>query len=80
MTPEQEQALQGHVQAIAEILYEVTPPEQLTTLGGIEQAVREQMQKQVMPEVGFFYHHSNRHERRTLTHSEKNPRRTESDQ
>ncbi len=31
-----------------------TPPEQLTTLGGIEQAVREQMQKHVMPEVGVF--------------------------
>ena len=30
MTPEQEQALHDHVQAIAEILYEATPPEQLT--------------------------------------------------
>lgn len=47
MIPEQEQALQDHVQAIAKILYEATPPEQLTTLGGIEQAVREQMQKHV---------------------------------
>lgn len=54
MTPEQEQALQEHVQAIAKILYKATPPEQLTTLGGIEQAVREQMQKHVMPEVGVF--------------------------
>jgi hypothetical protein len=54
MNPEQEQALQDHVQAIAKILYAATPPEQLTTLGGIEQAVREQMQKHVMPEVGIF--------------------------
>lgn len=54
MTPEQEQALQEHVQAIAKILYENTSPEQLKTLGGIEQAVREQMQKHVMPEVGVF--------------------------
>lgn len=54
MTPEQEQALHDHVQAIAQILYENTPPEQLKTLGGIEQAVREQMQKHVMPEVGVF--------------------------
>lgn len=54
MTPEQEQALQEHVQAIAKILYEDTPPEQLKTLGGIEQAVREQMQKHVMPAVGVF--------------------------
>ena len=54
MTPEQEQALQEHVQAIAKILYEDTPPEQLRTLGGIEQAVRGQMQKHVMPAVGVF--------------------------
>lgn len=54
MTPEQEQALQEHVLAIAKILYEDTPPEQLKTLGGIEQAVRDQMQKHVMPEVGVF--------------------------
>lgn len=54
MTPEQEQALQEHVQAIARILYENTPPSQLKTLGGIEQAVRDQMQKHVMPEVGIF--------------------------
>ena len=54
MTPEQEQALQEHVQAIARILYENTPAEQLKTLGGIEPAVREQIQKHVMPEVGIF--------------------------
>ncbi len=54
MTPEQQQALQEHIQAIAKILYDDTPPEQLTNLAGIEQAVRSQMQKHVMPEVGFF--------------------------
>ncbi len=54
MTPEQDQALQEHVQAIARIVYQNTPLEQLKTLGGIEQAVREQMQKHVMPEVGVF--------------------------
>lgn len=54
MTPEQEQSLQNHIQAIAQLLYEDTPPEQLKTLGGIEQAVRDQMQKYVMPEVGIF--------------------------
>lgn len=54
MTPEQQQALQEHIQAIAKILYEDTPAEQLTTLAGIEQAVRSQMQKHVMPEVGVF--------------------------
>lgn len=54
MTPEQQQALQAHIQAIAKILYDDTPPERLTTLAGIEQAVRDQMQKHVMPEVGVF--------------------------
>jgi len=52
MTPEQEQALHEHTQAIARILYENTPPAQLKTLGGIEQAVREQMQNHVLPAVG----------------------------
>ncbi len=54
MTPEQEQALQEHIQAIAKILYEDTPAEELKTLAGIEQAVRAQMQKHVLPEVGVF--------------------------
>ncbi|MBE9054431.1 ISKra4-like element ISNsp5 family transposase [Nostocales cyanobacterium LEGE 11386] len=55
MTPEQKQALQEHVKAIAKILYEDTSPERLTSLAGIEQAVRNQMQKHVMPEVGGFF-------------------------
>ena len=54
MTPKQQQALDQHIQAIAKILYEDTPSEQLTSLIGIEQAVRSQMQKHVMPEVGVF--------------------------
>jgi hypothetical protein len=54
MTPEQKQALQEHIQAIAKLLYEDTSPERLTNLAGIEEAVRSQMQKHVMPEVGVF--------------------------
>ncbi len=54
MTPSQQQALQEHIQATPTILYEDTPAEQLTNLAGIEQAVRSQMQKHVMPEVGIF--------------------------
>lgn len=54
MTPEQQQDLQEHIKAIAKILYDDTPPEQLISLAGIEQAVRSQMQKHVMPEVGVF--------------------------
>ncbi len=54
MTPEQQQDLQEHIKAISKILYDDTPPEQLTSLAGIEQAVRSQMQKHVMPQVGIF--------------------------
>lgn len=54
MTPEQKQALQEHIQAIAKILYEDTSKEKLDTLAGIEETVRSQMQKHVMPEVGVF--------------------------
>lgn len=54
MTPEQQQALQEHIKAIAKILYDDTPSEQVTSLAGIEQAVRSQMQKHVMPAVGVF--------------------------
>lgn len=54
MTPEQEQALQVHIKAIARILYDETPAAELTSLSGIEQAVRRQMQQHVMPEVGIF--------------------------
>lgn len=54
MTPEQEQALQAHIKAIAKILYDNTPPEQLTSLAGIEQTVRQQIHKHVMPSVGVF--------------------------
>ncbi len=43
MTPEKQQALQEHIQAIAKILYEDTSPEKLTSLAGIEEAVRSQM-------------------------------------
>jgi len=51
VTPEQQQELQEHIKAVSKILYDETPPEQLTSLAGIEQAVRSQMQKHVMPQV-----------------------------
>lgn len=75
MTPEQQQALEEHIQAIAKILYEDTLPEQLTSLAGIEQAVRSQMQKHVMPEVGVFYHKCHRHSRRLPPAAQEHPRR-----
>lgn len=54
MNIEQHQALQEHIQAIAKILYEETPTEELKTLGDIEQAVRRQMQQYVLPQIGIF--------------------------
>jgi hypothetical protein len=54
MNPEKQLALQEHIKEIAKILYEDTPPEKLDSLAGIEEAVRNQMQKYVMPFVGVF--------------------------
>lgn len=54
MNAQQTQRLQACVQEISEILYQDTPAEELTTLEGIEQAVRGHMLKEVSPRVGFF--------------------------
>jgi hypothetical protein len=54
MTPEQEQALKTHLQAIAQILYDNSDPEAMKTLEGIELAVRQQIQSHVSPELGSF--------------------------
>ena len=54
MTPEQEQALNAHIEAIAEILYDESDPAAMTTLEGIELTVREKIQAHVSPELGVF--------------------------
>jgi len=54
MTPEQEQALKLHLEAIAQILYEESDPEAMKTLEGIELSVREKIQAHVSPELGRF--------------------------
>lgn len=54
MTPEQEQALAEHVQAIAKILYEDADKSQMTNLAEIEAMVRAQVQQHVTPDVGVF--------------------------
>ncbi len=68
MTPENAVALKAHLQAIAAILYEETPPETLNTLEEIEQTVRQKVLKRVKlvgrklpphrlyvsPEIGVF--------------------------
>lgn len=46
--------IQDHARAIATLLYDETAPEQLTTLAGIEEAVRGQILEYVSPEIGLF--------------------------
>ncbi len=54
MTPEKTEALEAHLKAIAAILYEETPIEQLNTLEEIEQTVRQKVLKHISPEIGIF--------------------------
>lgn len=48
------QQIQEHARAIAALLYGETAPEQLTTLEGIEAAVRGHILEHVSPEIGNF--------------------------
>ncbi len=54
MTPKKAEALEAHLQAIAAILYEETPAENLITLEEIEKTVRQKILKHVSPEIGIF--------------------------
>jgi len=54
MKPEQEQALNAHLQAIAAILYENSDPSAMQTLEGIELTVRQKIQAHVSPALGVF--------------------------
>jgi hypothetical protein len=54
MNAQETKRLKACVQEISEILYRNTPPEKLSNLEGIEQAVRDHMLKEVSPRVGFF--------------------------
>ena len=54
MTPEEEKELKGHINAIANILYKQTQPEQLKTLSKIEETVRKQTLEYISPQIGFF--------------------------
>ncbi|WP_418886969.1 ISKra4 family transposase [Gloeobacter morelensis] len=55
LTAQQQQALHEHLRAAAEILYQNTPPEQLTSLEGIELAVREHLLAAVGPQMAPFF-------------------------
>jgi len=54
MTPEDQAQVQQSIDTIAQILYRNTPAEQLQTLEGIEQAIRQQTQELVLPQLGVF--------------------------
>ena len=54
MNPEKKQALQEHIQASANILYEETSPEQVKNLEILEETVRQQMLDYVSPQIGVF--------------------------
>lgn len=54
MDSEKQAQLQAHVRAIASLLYEETDPEQVKTLEGIEETVRDHLLEYVGPEIGGF--------------------------
>lgn len=54
MTPEEKQALDKHVQAIAKLLYADADKSQMTNLGELEAVVRDKLQEYVSPQVGVF--------------------------
>lgn len=67
MTSEQQQALQAHLQAIAQILYDDSDPATMQTLEGIEMTLRQQIQTHVSPELGIFL------SQRLQAHKQANP-------
>ena len=54
MTPEQQQAIQTHVEAMEAILYADCDPESLKTLEDIEITVKHKVLTHVTPQIGVF--------------------------
>lgn len=54
MTSDQEQALNAHLEAIAQILYDESDSTAITTLEGIELTLKDQIQTHVSPQLGLF--------------------------
>jgi hypothetical protein len=54
MNLEDTQAMKAHLEAIAQILYRDSNPEDLQTLDNIEQTVRQKVLEYVSPHIGFF--------------------------
>jgi hypothetical protein len=55
MTPEDKQALEFHLQEIAQILYKNTPADKLKDFESTELEVREQLLSEVSPKIGEFF-------------------------
>lgn len=54
MIPEKEALLTEHLEAIANLLYEETEPEEIESLAKIENTIRKQTLKYITPQIGFF--------------------------
>lgn len=54
MKAEKLEKIKAHANAIAELLYEETEPEQVKTLEGIEKTVRNHLLDYVNPEIAKF--------------------------
>jgi hypothetical protein len=67
MTPEQQQAIKKHTDAIAAILYADCDPESLKTLEDIEIKVKEQILSHVSPQIGFAWCNARRRRWRSLS-------------
>jgi hypothetical protein len=55
MTPDKQEQLKQHIQAIASILYQEAEKEHIANFEGIEETIREQTLAYVTPQLGFFY-------------------------
>ncbi|MEG4812826.1 hypothetical protein QUA82_35830 [Microcoleus sp. F8-D3] len=71
MTPEELERLESCTSEIAKILYNNTPPSELTSLENIEKHLREQWLVHVGSKIGFFYQTGNGNRTRTTPDSKK---------
>jgi hypothetical protein len=55
MTPEDRQQLKAHLKEVAEIIYRNTEPKELSSFESIEKSLRQQILKEVGPELGSFF-------------------------
>ncbi len=54
LSSEEMQEVQAHMKKVAAILHRNTPAEQLKSLEGIEQSIRQHVQTHVSPELAVF--------------------------